>query len=281
MGKLRRIRGRAAPDSRGQASRRMRHGPVWLLFLGGALLITIALSKRLEPAAPVFGYRVVRAYPHDPEAFTQGLLFDGGYLYESTGMHGRSSLRKVELESGCVVRQHNLENWHFGEGLALWQGQLVQLTWRSGVGFIYDQDSFEPLREFRYSVEGWGLTHDGTHFILSDGTATLYYLDSADLKVVRSIRVTDRGRLVANLNELECINGEIYANVWQTSRIARISPQSGRVTAWIDLTGLRPNPTDAQIPDVLNGIAYDVQGKRLFVTGKYWSTLFEIEIVKR
>jgi glutaminyl-peptide cyclotransferase len=226
---------------------------------------------------PVFGYEIVRSYPHDPNAFTQGLIYRDGWLFESTGLNGRSSLRKIRLETGEVIQQHRIEQRYFAEGLTEFNGALYQLTWDSGVGFIYDRESFELRRRFSYRGEGWGLTHDGSRFILSDGTPTLRFLDNDSLKETARVRVTDQGRAVDDLNELEFVRGTVYANVWLTDRIAMIEPSSGHVTGWIDLAGLTPEPsrfTNA----VLNGIAYDAIADRLFVTGKLWPTLFEIRI---
>lgn len=229
-------------------------------------------------ATPVYRYRVLKTYPHDPEAFTQGLLFQDGELYEGTGLWGRSSLRRVTLETGEVQQQHNLEDRYFGEGLALWGDRLIQLTWRSGQGFVYDRATFQLLQTFQYPTEGWGLTQDGESLILSDGSDRLYFLDPETFQFRRYLTVQDGDRPINRLNELEYINGEVWANIWLDTRIARIDPATGQVLAWIDLAGL--DPTAQQNPDaVLNGIAYDAQGDRLFVTGKLWPRLYEIEIL--
>lgn len=230
-------------------------------------------------AAPAQGYTVVRTYPHDPDAFTQGLIYQDGALYEGTGLPGRSSVRKVELATGRVLQKRDLPAEFFGEGLAAWRGKLIQLTWRSQTGFVYDQVSFRPLSRFSYPGEGWGLTHDGRRLIMSDGTAELRFLDPVSFRELGRITVTENGRPVPQLNELEFVKGEVFANVWTSDRIARIDPKTGRVTGWIDLAGLL-NPADAggrQI-DVLNGIAYDPKGDRLFVTGKLWPKLFELKL---
>ncbi|MCH8804780.1 MAG: glutaminyl-peptide cyclotransferase [Planctomycetes bacterium] len=228
------------------------------------------------------GYTVVRTLPHDPGAYTQGLLFHEGFLYEGTGQYGESSLRKVELDTGKVLRIERLPRHLFGEGIALWGDRIAQLTWRAGVGQVRDRETFRLLRQFRYDGEGWGLTHDGTHLILSDGSATLRFLDPEDFTVKRTLHVTDRGRPLRNLNELEMVRGELFANVWQTQRIARISLETGRVNGWIDLRGLLAQARRAARPghklDVLNGIAYDAKGDRLFVTGKLWPVVFEIRV---
>jgi glutamine cyclotransferase len=222
---------------------------------------------------------VVNEYPHDPQAFTQGLVFEDGYLYEGTGLYGFSSLRRVELETGEVLEMVGLPSDYFGEGITIYDGnKIAQLTWREQVGFIYDKVDFGLLDRFTYATEGWGLTYDGSRLIMSDGTSTLHYLDPATLEEINTVEVIDAGGPVARLNELEYIKGEIYANVWSTDRIAIIDPTTGRVTAWIDLQGLL-SPEEAEEADVLNGIAYDADADRLFVTGKLWPSVFEIELV--
>jgi glutamine cyclotransferase len=234
-----------------------------------------------QPGAAVAGYRVVKVYPHDPNAYTQGLIYRNGFLFESTGLQGRSTLRKVRLESGAVVQQHRVDPAHFAEGLTEWNGQLIQLTWRSNVAFVYALDTFMPRRTFTYPGEGWGLTHNDKELILSDGTATLRFLDPATFREIRRVVVTDGRTAVQQLNELEYVRGEVYANVWHSDRIARISPQTGRVTGWIDLKGLLSPIYRLDAEAVLNGIAYDPAGNRLFVTGKLWPQLFEIQVVPR
>jgi glutaminyl-peptide cyclotransferase len=226
------------------------------------------------------GYRVVHAYPHDSQAFTQGLVYVDGHLYESTGLNGRSTLREEDLETGRVVQEASVPSQYFAEGLTNWGDTLIQLTWKSHVAFVYDRASFRLLRTFRYPWEGWGLTQDGKHLILSDGSATIHFLNSDTFAEVRSVRVTDHGEPVKDLNELEYIRGEIYANVWMTDKIARISPATGRVLGWIDLTGLLPEIELRSDDAVLNGIAYDSERRRLFVTGKLWPRVFEIEVVQ-
>ncbi|MCS6910008.1 MAG: glutaminyl-peptide cyclotransferase, partial [Anaerolineales bacterium] len=207
---------------------------------------------------PVCTYAVVRAYPHDREAFTQGLIYLGdGKLLEGTGLNGRSSLRRVRLETGEVLQRHDLSSEYFGEGVTALEGRVYQLTWRSGVGFVYDLPTFELQRTFTYITEGWGLTHDGQRLIMSDGTDALHFLDPATLTVTGSLRVRDGETPVPLLNELEYINGWVYANVWKTDRIAKIDPTTGRVAAWLDLAGLRPAETPNSPEAVLNGIAYD------------------------
>jgi glutamine cyclotransferase len=233
-----------------------------------------------QPVPPIATYQIVNSYPHDPQAFTEGLVYQNGFLYEGTGLNGQSTLRKVELATGKVVQTRAISETYFGEGITLVGDRIIQLTWQSQVGFIYDKASFAPLGEFHYPTEGWGLTHDDTRLIMSDGTSRLHFLDPQTFQETGSVEVYDNKGPVVRLNELEYIHGEIYANVWQTDRIARIAPQTGQVLGWIDLTGLL-GPEDRQQPvDWLNGIAYDAVGERLFVTGKLWPKLFEIKIIE-
>jgi glutamine cyclotransferase len=240
--------------------------------------LPVARAQWSEGAVPVYGYTVVRAYPHDRDAFTQGLQFADGVLYEGTGLRGRSSIRRVDLESGNVLQRRNVPAPYFGEGITIWQQDLFQLTWQSGVAFVYDRKTFEPRRTFKYIGEGWGLTHDGASLVMSDGTDALRFLDPGTFAQRRRVKVTAGGRPVPSLNELEFVKGEIFANIWQSDTIARIDPTSGRVTGWIDLTGLL-TARERIGTDVLNGIAYDAVGDRLFVTGKLWPKLFEVRIV--
>jgi glutaminyl-peptide cyclotransferase len=228
---------------------------------------------------PQYGYQVMHAYPHDPNAFTQGLEFRAGFLYESTGLKGRSSVRKVNLETGKVLQEIDIDAQYFGEGITVLNQRIVELTWQSETGFVYDQPSFRNLRTFNYPGEGWGLANDGQNIYMSDGSAQIRIWDPVTLQEKRRITVRDRGQPVLNLNELEFVRGEIYANVWQTDRIARISPADGRVLGWIDLAGILAAADRTGQEDVLNGIAYDVLGNRLFVTGKLWPKLFEIKVV--
>lgn len=234
-----------------------------------------AASGVQHRTAPVDRYKVVRSYPHDPKAFTQGLVYLDGVLYESTGLKGQSSLRKVRLETGEVLQIHQLEPQYFAEGIAVWRDRIVQLTYTTGLGFVYDRDTFKTLRTFTYKGEGWGLTHDGTRLIMTDGSSFLRFWDPETLQETGRIQVRDGGRPVEQLNELEYIKGEVFANVWGSHRIARIDPQTGRVNRWIDLTGLL-DAREARNVDVLNGIAYDAGKDRIFVTGKLWPRLFEI-----
>lgn len=241
--------------------------------------IGFSATARNEEPTPVYSYTVVNTYPHDRRAYTQGIVFLDGVLFESTGLRGRSSLRRVELESGRVLERRTLLPPYFGEGITILDDRIYQLTWTSGVGFVYERESMKLVREFRYGVEGWGITHDGSRLIVSDGTSTLYFWDPETLLETGRLTVRDRGVRVENLNELEYIDGEIYANIWMQDRIARISPETGKVLSWIDLTGLLERRSGGE--DVLNGIAWDPSGKRLFVTGKLWPKLFEIELVPK
>lgn len=241
-------------------------------------LILALWAASLSLAFSADTYRIVHTYPHDDQAFTQGLVFVDGQLYESTGLNGRSSLRMDDLESGKVLQRQDVPSEYFAEGLTNWKSNLIQLTWKAHTAFVYDRFSFRILRTFHYDGEGWGLTQDGRDLILSDGTATLRFLNPETFQVVRRITVTDHGKPVKELNELEYIHGEIYANVWYSNKIVRISPQTGKVLSWIDLSSLAAN-VDTRSPDaVLNGIAYDSQHDRLFVTGKLWPKLFEIKV---
>jgi glutamine cyclotransferase len=243
------------------------------------------IAKQLEPEdpqVPVWGYEVVNVYPHDPKGFTQGLVYEDGYFLEGTGLNGESSLRKVEIATGKVLKKVVLDAKYFGEGITLLKGKIYQLTWQTKIGFVYDLKSFEKVGSFKYGSEGWGITHDGEKLIMSDGTATLYFLDPETLKEVGHIEVKDGANPVYYLNELEYVKGEIFANVWQTNTICRIDPKTGKVLGWIDLTGLlKPEHQGSHEVDVLNGIAYDPKGDRLFVTGKLWPKVYEIKLVKK
>lgn len=237
----------------------------------------------IAAAAPVpeYTFRVVQEYPHDPAAFTQGLAYADGFLYEGTGLHGQSTLRRVNIQTGTVLAYHELPPQYFGEGVTVFRDRIIQLTWQSQVGFYYDRETFGLIEEFYYPSEGWGLTHDGERLIMSDGTATLYFLEPVTFSELGRVEVTDNGKPVGQLNELEFIHGEVWANVWPTNRIARIDPQSGRVVGWVDLTGLLAPADRHGDVDVLNGIAYDAENHRLFVTGKRWPKLFEIVVLPK
>lgn len=232
-------------------------------------------------AAPKrYGYRVVKSYPHDKEAFTQGLVYHDGVMFESTGQETRSSLRKVNLETGEVLNQLNLETRFFAEGIAIKGEKLYQVTWRNKVGFVYNKNTFELINKVGYQTEGWGLTTSGENLVMSDGTNILYIIDPESFSVISTLEVYDTRKKVMDLNELEFINGEIWANIWQTDLIARIDIQSGKVTGYIDLSRILNDPgTDTQI-NVLNGIAWDSKSNRIFVTGKNWPKLFEIKLTE-
>jgi glutaminyl-peptide cyclotransferase len=239
-----------------------------------------ATSPDKPDSVPVYTFQIVHAYPHDPHAFTQGLEYRDGALYESTGLHGRSTLRREQLETGKVLQEISLPSEYFGEGITVLRDRILQLTWQSHTGFIYDRAAFRLLDKFTYPGEGWGLTHDAQTIYMSDGTAQLRLLDPANLAETRRIAVHDGPRAIDRLNELEFVRGEIYANIWGSDCIARISPADGRILGWIDLTGLLAASESAQ-SDVLNGIAYDSEHDRLFVTGKLWPKLFELRLVLR
>lgn len=228
---------------------------------------------------PTYTFQIVNTFPHDPAAFTQGLALDNGVLYEGTGRWGESTVREVNLDSGSVLRTRPLEEQYFGEGITVLNDKLYQLTWQEQTGFIYDSRTFEPLQTFTYPIEGWGITHDGQRLIVSDGTSTIYYWDPNTLQEIGRITVRDHLGPLNRLNELEFVNGEIWANIWLSDLIARISPETGDVLGYIDLTGLLDTSALVQPADVLNGIAYDAAADRLFVTGKLWPALFEIRVV--
>lgn len=265
--------------------RRNRTIPFFILLLA----IIVASPPTLQAGAgksasqiPVYGYRIVNVYPHDRGAYTQGLDFDGGYLYEGTGGEGRSSLRRVELNTGRILQEYRLEDRYFGEGITVLKDRIFQLTWRNREGFVYDRSSFRRLHTFRYDHEGWGITHDGRRLIVSDGSATLHFIDPQTLREVGALQVRDEGGgSVTGLNELEYVRGTIYANVWPTNRIAMINPRTGSVTGWVDMAGLLTAFDARSGVDVLNGIAYDPAGDRLFVTGKMWPQIYEIKLLKK
>lgn len=253
------------------------------ILMGVAVIVFSAVALVLVSNSPVYPeplhytYNVVNVYPHNETAFTQGLIFEDGIIYESTGRYGQSTLRRVELETGNIIQLHALPDQFFGEGITIFGDKIIQLTWQSEKGFVYDKNSFDLLQEFTYPTEGWGITHDGSRLIMSDGTATLYFLDPETFQKIGQVAVYDE-EPVARLNELEYIHGEVYANIWMEEKIAIINPQTGRVTGWIDLEGINDSENQNAY-NVLNGIAYDAEKDRLFVTGKLWSKLYEIELV--
>jgi glutamine cyclotransferase len=250
------------------------------IALLGPMAVTAQQANPIGATTPTFGYRVVTEYPHDRRAFTQGLAYVDGVLYEGTGQYGESTLRRVDLETGEVLQAVGLSKEYFGEGIAVLGDRIYQLTWRNGICIVFDRETFEGLEVFTYQTEGWGLTTDGEQLIMSDGTNRLFIRDPETFAELDTIDVYDGARAIWNLNELEIVDGEIWANVWQTDRIARIDPDTGQVTGWIDLTGLlSESDRGRHRVDVLNGIAHDPETDRLFVTGKLWPKLFEIDIV--
>jgi glutaminyl-peptide cyclotransferase len=262
---------------------------------GAGEMPPVAPSNSSTTPAPtdvaLYRYKIVKLYPHDRRFFTQGLVYEDGFLYEGTGLYGQSALYKRELQTGKTVKMLRLPDQYFGEGIALFGDKLIELTWQSNVGFVYKKDTFTPLSQFKYSGEGWGLTHDGKRLILSDGTATLRFLDPNTYAETGRIEVRDRNRPVERLNELEyvatpvdsqpgVVGPQIFANIWATDQIVIIDPQTGRVTGRIDMSGLWTPPADEEGESVLNGIAYLPQTRHLLVTGKCWPRLYEIELVK-
>ena len=245
-----------------------------IVFCVAAFILVSDNPVVSEPANYI--YTVVNVYPHDQNAFTQGLVFEDGTLYEGTGLLGQSTLRRVDLETGNVAQFSELPDDLFGEGITIFYNKIIQLTWQNHTGFVYDKNSFDLLQEFTYSTEGWGITHDGNNLIMSDGSANLYFLDPETFQIIYKIEVIDK-EPVTRLNELEYIGERVYANIWMTEKIVIINPETGQVTGWINLEGLKAaeHPT----ANVLNGIAYDTRTDRLFVTGKLWSNLYEIELV--
>lgn len=238
-------------------------------------------SVLVNSKIPTYTYEVKNSWPHDPTAFTQGLIYNEGMLWESTGLYGSSSLRKVELQTGKVLQKLDVPKEYFAEGMTLFRGKIFQLTWQSNKGFIYDPLSFQKLGEFAYQGEGWGLTHDSESLILSDGTNRLRFLDPQTFKVKKTISIFCEGRPLTELNELEYIKGEIYANIWHTEQIVRLDPGNGKILGFIDLTGLlMPKERNGE-ENVLNGIAYDSLHDRLFVTGKRWPKIFEIKLIRK
>ena len=245
-------------------------------------VLLASVIRAAETDVPEYGYQVVHTYPHDRTAFTEGLFYLNGFLYESTGLEGESSIRKIKLETGEVVQKSALSGAYFGEGIVNWHDRLIELTWQTQIGFVYDLRTFASKSQFHYPGEGWALTQDGKRIIMDDGTPRIRFWNPVTLQEIGRLTVRDRGEPVRNLNELEWVRGEIYANIWGTTRIARINPATGKVVGWIDLTGLLTSQ-EASVSgaDVLNGIAYDAKGRRLFVTGKLWPKLFEIRLVKK
>ncbi len=270
----------------------MRNFLPFLLLLGLSTALAICCSSNMTPApsttlpsasntsiSNTYTYRIVNSYPHDPDSFTQGLQYEDGILYEGTGQEGSSKLRKVTLETGQIMQEYKLPSSYFGEGITIWDDRIIQLTWQARMGFVYDKESFRLLRRFNYPTEGWGITHDNVRLIMSDGTSALYFLDPETLQTIGQIEVHDENGPILEINELEYIQGYVYANIWKTNTIAIIDPETGKVVSTIDLSGLLSFCDINQPIDVLNGIAYDAENDRLFVTGKLWPKLFEIELI--
>lgn len=243
---------------------------------------SIKYANAIETAdTPIYGYRIINTYPHSTDSFTQGLVFDEGRLYEGTGLNGQSAVKIVDLETGKTIKSHDIADKYFGEGITAVGNKIVQLTWRAGKGFVYDKKSLKLLKTFKYNTQGWGITYDGKYIVMSDGSDMLYFMDPRTFKIKGTLDVYNENGKVGKLNELEYIDGEIYANIWGTEKIARINPKTGQVTAWIDLSGLLSKEDKQNRVDVLNGIAYDAENKRLFVTGKLWPKIFEIEVIEK
>lgn len=269
----------AHPVARPRASRFWGLAALLVVVVVGIVGLTAAGPFKRGTKVGVAGYRIVAEYPHDAAAFTQGLVFVDDQLYEGTGTKGASSLRRVDLDTGKVEQIVPLDSSYFGEGIAVLGGKIYQLTWQNRLGIVYDQQTLNPVGTFRYTGEGWGLTHDGKRLIMSDGTSTLRMLDPKTFQVVKRLSVRASNGPVDKLNELDYMNGEILANIWYSDRIARISPETGEILGWIDLSGLYPAAQRASREHVLNGIAYDEAHDRLFVTGKNWPKLYEIKVV--
>jgi glutamine cyclotransferase len=251
------------------------------IVLLAAVVVLLLLSSGKSNTTATWTYKVVKSFPHDPKAFTQGLVFDNGFLYEGTGLNGQSEIRKVELETGKVLQSYKLPDEYFGEGITIYGDRIIQLTYKSRIGFVYNKETFELLREFSYQTEGWGLTHDNKYLIMSDGTPMLYFLDPETFAQKHKVMVLDQDSPVWGLNELEYVDGQIYANVWPTERIVRIDPQTGHVIGWIDVEGILTPQDEVGPVDVFNGIAYDPAGHRLFVTGKFYPKLYEIKVIPK
>ncbi|OPY51355.1 MAG: Glutamine cyclotransferase [Methanosaeta sp. PtaU1.Bin060] len=257
-----------------------------LLVIVLQMMILSEAQSEMDPggaeAVPIYGYKIVDSYPHDASAFTEGLVYEKGELYEGTGLYrdsGPSTLRRVDLQTGKVQRQIALDGGLFGEGVTIWDDRLIQLTYKDGIGLVYGKENLTEIDKFSYGTEGWGLTSDGLELIMSDGTENLHLLDPETFEERGRLQVRIGGVPLRGINELEYVRGEIFANIWPTDWIAIISPKTGNVTGLVDLQGILPKEDSSRV-DVLNGIAYDEEKGRLFVTGKLWPRLFEIELVK-
>ena len=266
------------PDHCERIARCRRPAVVWLLIAVGVICVPAALLATRRDRAAVHQVDVIGVFPHDPRAYTQGLVFDNGTMFEGTGQYGESTLRQVDSESGRIERSVKLPRRVFGEGITVWKDQIIQLTWKRRHAIVYDRETLQQINTREYTGEGWGLTHNGTHLIMSDGSSTLRFLDPETFRVVRRLSVREGKRRIQNLNELEYVDEEIFANIWYSDFIARISPTTGEVTGWIDLRDVWPANKRLDREKVLNGIAWDAAGRRLFVTGKNWPKLYEIRI---
>jgi glutamine cyclotransferase len=252
---------------------------VVIIVLSASILVILNSNNASAKSTLIhYTYTIVNTYPHDTSAYTEGLFYSDGFLYESTGIYGNSSLRREDLTTGNVVQEYILPAQYFGEGIAIVNNTIIQLTWQSNIGFIYNKTTFALLGNFTYPTQGWGLTYDGKNLIMSDGTDHLYFLNPATFQQTGQIQVHDGNTPVVNINSLDYINGEVYANIWLTNTIAIINPDTGQVKAWINLTGL-PDENNSNPNAVLNGIAYDQQNNRLFVTGKDWPNLYQIKLI--
>jgi glutaminyl-peptide cyclotransferase len=258
--------------------------PVLPTFVNSTPAATSPVLTTSHPSPePVknYTYKIIRVFPHDTAAFTEGLAFDNGYLYEGTGQYQKSSLRRVDLETGRIMQNFRLPDKYWGEGITVFKDTIVQLTYQNNTGFVYDKASFSLLRQFSYPTEGWGLTSDGSRLIMSDGTSSIYFIDPVTLAITGNMSVLENGMPVKNINELEYIHGQIYANVWPGDKIAIIDPVTGQLGGWLDLAGLLQTRSSSTQVDVLNGIAFDPQAERLLVTGKWWPYLFEIQQIEK
>jgi len=246
-----------------------------------SILSTDSVNAQEKSSAPIYGYKIINSFPHNTESFTQGLFLEDGILYESTGLNGKSAVKKIDLKTGKVIKSRNMQDKFFGEGLTIVNDRIIQITWRSKTGFVYDKESLEILRTFSYKTQGWGITYDGKYLIISDGSDILYFMDPKSFVVVGKLEVYDDKGKVVKLNELEFIDGEIYANIWGKDVIARINPKTGYVNSWIDLSGILAKEDRKGEEDVLNGIAYNPENDTLLVTGKFWPKMFEIKVVPK
>lgn len=253
---------------------------VLLLFL---LLFSIqnCLAHMNDNATVFLQYEIIDVFPHDPKAFTQGLVWKDGFLYEGTGLYGSSSLRKTDFKYGRILKQHNLPEDFFGEGITIFEDKIYQLTWKGQIGFIYDLETFQLLETFFYEHEGWGITHNGESLIISDGSSVVRFIDPLTMEEIRQVEVHEKQKLIDRINELEYIQGKIFANIWQTDKIAIINPESGEISSWLDLSSIKDLLDTNQKIDVLNGIAYDSNNNELFITGKLWPKMFKIKIIDR